>query len=291
MNYLNIKTDSLKSEEFIGAEPIERATWIALLGWCASQENGGVIINCTDWSDRKWQQLCGVTKTEVETQSELFAFEDGNLIVAFYPADQESEVIRKREIAKANGKRGGRPKKPIPETKEKPTSETKTKPTLVSNPEPMAESVKEGKGMERKEKESREPKGSCRIASDAPPTLDPVWDAFPERGRRRSSRKKLTDAWRRIPAKDRPSVQTLLEAIAAWKATEDWRKQDGEFVPALDRWMRDRKWADPPELTPATTDDGELQRLLGGRKANITKASDLVDNENLKLESTDEPAH
>jgi hypothetical protein len=139
----------------------------------------------------------------------------------------------------------------------------------------------------REEKNRKEPDGSCRIASDAPPSLDPVWDAFPERGRRRSSRKKLHDAWKRIPAKERPSVQTLLDAIAAWKATEDWRKQDGEFVPALDRWIRDRKWADPPEPI-AKQPEGDF---LGGRKASITKASDLADNDNLNLEPLDEFTH
>ena len=46
MNYLNIHTDILRGVEFIGAEPTERATWIALLGWCATQENGGVIDDC-----------------------------------------------------------------------------------------------------------------------------------------------------------------------------------------------------------------------------------------------------
>lgn len=277
MNYLNISTDSLKSEAFIGAEPVERATWIALLGWCASQENGGVINDCADWSDRKWQQLCGVTKTEVETQSNLFGFEDGNLTVAFYPAEQESEVIRKRKVAKANGKLGGRPKKPTSETQQEPTLETQQEPTLVSRSEPTPESVKEGKEKERKE--SREPNGSCRIPSDAPSNLDPVWEAFPERGRRRSSRKKLHDAWKRLPARDRPSVQTLLDAIAAWKATEDWQKDSGEFVPALDRWIRDRKWADLPTPEIKTKAADTTLELMGGRSLSVVKLSDLPEIE------------
>jgi len=60
----------------------------------------------------------------------------------------------------------------------------------------------------------------------------------------------MVDAWNRIPAKDRIPIGGLLTSLEAWKATEDWRKQDGEFVPAVDRWIRDRKWADPPEPTP-----------------------------------------
>ena len=66
MNWININTDTLRSEEYLGAEPVERATWLNLLAWCCAQENGGEIENCREWKDRKWQQLCGVTKTEVE---------------------------------------------------------------------------------------------------------------------------------------------------------------------------------------------------------------------------------
>lgn len=152
------------------------------------------------------------------------------------------------------------------------------------------------KGREEDRREEEEPDGSCRIPSDPPPKppesgnpdpidLDQLWQAYPERGRRRSSRKKMLDAWRRIPAKERVPVSDLLTSLEAWKATEDWRKQDGEFVPALDRWLRDRKWADPPE--PTTTNPTEAD-FLGGRKAHITRVSDLVDDQTLKLEATDD---
>ena len=107
MNYLNIHTDFLRSETYLGAEPIERATWLNLMAWCASQENGGVIENAESWTDRKWQQLCGITLSEVKTTSSLYSFKDGNLVVSNYPLDKELEVKAKREA----GKKGGRPKK------------------------------------------------------------------------------------------------------------------------------------------------------------------------------------
>ena len=82
MNYLNIHTDFLRSEAYLGAEPIERATWLNLMAWCASQENGGVIENAESWTDRKWQQLCGITLDEVKTISSLYGFKDGSLMVS-----------------------------------------------------------------------------------------------------------------------------------------------------------------------------------------------------------------
>ena len=107
MNWLNIHTDVLRSVEYLGAEPIERATWLSLLGWCATQENGGVISNATQWNDRKWQQICGITKKEVETKSELYEFIGNDLFIHHYPLEAQTAVVAKREA----GKKGGRPKK------------------------------------------------------------------------------------------------------------------------------------------------------------------------------------
>lgn len=164
MNYLNIHTDTLKSEAFIGAEPVERATWLCLLGWCVTQENGGTIPDCIDWTDRKWQQICGVTKDEVYAESGLFIFTGKNLRVAYYPMSQEDIVIKKREVSRANGKLGGRPKKKVTQIETNVGSENK--PTLVSQnddlltqTEPTSESVKEGKGKEGKGKEPPNPQG------------------------------------------------------------------------------------------------------------------------------------
>ena len=43
MNWLNLELKTLRSTEYLGADPIQRATWINLLSFCADHENGGVI--------------------------------------------------------------------------------------------------------------------------------------------------------------------------------------------------------------------------------------------------------
>lgn len=105
MNWINIHTDTLRDSIFIGAEPLERATWICLLGWSCTQENGGVIEDCKTWSDRRWQQTCGVTKEEIENGDGLFFFQGNDLVITYYPKDHENTVKSKREA----GKKGGRP--------------------------------------------------------------------------------------------------------------------------------------------------------------------------------------
>ncbi len=107
MNWINLNIDVIRGEEYIDAEPVSRATWISLMAWCCSQENGGVIKDARAWGDRKWQQLCGVTLSEVETTCFLYGFEGDNLVVNFYPLDQELKVQKNRQ----SGKKGGRPRK------------------------------------------------------------------------------------------------------------------------------------------------------------------------------------
>ena len=97
MKWLNIEIETLRGSEFLGAEPVERATWLSLLGWCSAQENDGIIPDCSEWGSRKWQQLCGVTKEEVDMKSELYTYDGESLIVHFYPITQQAAVKAKRE--------------------------------------------------------------------------------------------------------------------------------------------------------------------------------------------------
>lgn len=126
MEYMNIPTALFSSPEFIGAEPVQRATWIALLAWCCTQENGGVIEGCRTWGMRRWMQTCGVMDKEVMAGGELYHFVGDDLVVFGYPGGVQELLERKRVIARENGKLGGRPRKTNAgtdmETEEKPTS-------------------------------------------------------------------------------------------------------------------------------------------------------------------------
>lgn len=109
MEYLNIPTALFSSPAFIGAEPVQRATWISLLGWSVKQENGGIIPACRDWNDRRWMQTCGVTHEEVQHECELFQWKGKSLHIWGYPHQVQATIELKREIARKNGKLGGRP--------------------------------------------------------------------------------------------------------------------------------------------------------------------------------------
>lgn len=165
MNWLNIEIKTLRSHEYLGCEPIDRATWMALMTYCAVQENSGRMEDCAFWGERKWQQLVGVTKEEAERDCALWKWEGGHINVWGYPIEKEQEVKTKREMGKStsprkaeaarlNGQSGGRPKTQL-KTERKTQQETQEKPI-------------EGKGREGKGKEV----GSV---AEAPPASDEQW--------------------------------------------------------------------------------------------------------------------
>lgn len=110
MDWLNLHTSTMDSPEFVGSDTKERGIWLSLLRYCIGQENGGTISGCKLWKDRQWQQLARVTLREVSSDCRLYSWESENLVVWGYPKDKQDEILRKRELARLNGKTGGRPK-------------------------------------------------------------------------------------------------------------------------------------------------------------------------------------
>jgi hypothetical protein len=108
MDWLNIHRSTLAAEQFLGCDPVQRATWLCLMAYCADQENGGRIEGASDWVDRKWQQVVRITRDEAHDKCALWQWAEGVLIVWAYPSEKEAEVRRNR----VNGKTGGRPPKP-----------------------------------------------------------------------------------------------------------------------------------------------------------------------------------
>jgi hypothetical protein len=91
----------------------------------------------------------------------------------------------------------------------------------------------------------------AKLAGEPPPEtgLDMLWKAAPPMARTRSSKYQCRLAWNRIPPSSRPPVSAVLAALRAWCRCPEWQKDDGQFIPALHRWIRDRRWEDLPEGT------------------------------------------
>ena len=103
MNWLNIYIPNIRSPEFLGCDPVARATWFCVLAYCADQENGGTLAGAKAWKDRQWQQLCGVTLAEVNGAAPLLAWQGDDLVVWSYPSSAQTVLEAKRE----GGRKGG----------------------------------------------------------------------------------------------------------------------------------------------------------------------------------------
>lgn len=221
--------------------------------YCIGQENGGVITGCGTWKDRKWQQLCRVTLAEVRRESDLWTWKGNDLSVTHYPFDKEEIVRTKREIARENGTKGGRPTKPIS--------------VSVSEPISVISGKAEGKG--REVEGNRNGSGSARaVQADA---IEQIRNAYPRRTHPRETLVEIEAAVRRAGDADPvlAGVRAIAGAVAGW--TESERLQFLKPPPAFfagDHWRDDPAfWA---SKTAARKEHAgvrpDIPLDLGGRK-------------------------
>ena len=147
MNWINIQTATLRSPQFIGSDPTARGTWLAVLGYCYEQENGGKICGCIDWKDRQWQQICGVTRDEIDGSALLMEWQGNDLCVWSYPIETEDELKAKRAAGSKGGK--ARTKAKIEAARANGAKHNPSK-TQAQPKQPPNEIEKKGKEIEKK---------------------------------------------------------------------------------------------------------------------------------------------
>jgi hypothetical protein len=235
VQWLNIQITDLHSEQFLGSDPTDRATWLALLGYCASQENGGTIDGACSWSDRMCQQVLGVTKDELDSPTQLWTFTDDCVTVWAYPVDQEAAVQAKRDGGKLGGLRRARNLKPKPQAE--PVAMLKAKPQ--GELEGMLEANLQRKGKEGKGKKGKD------VASAYPVDFEEFWKAYPKKKGKGAALK----AWK-MRSGLRPIQTELMKTVRALAASTDWTKDGGKWVPNPATWLNADGWCD--EIMPTT---------------------------------------
>jgi hypothetical protein len=84
--------------------------------------------------------------------------------------------------------------------------------------------------------------------SEFPPGFDRFWSAYP----RKANKPAAARAFARLRADD-ALLARMLAAVAAQATTEQWRKDDGQFIPLPASWLNGRRWED--EASTATADN------------------------------------
>lgn len=115
--------------------------------------------------------------------------------------------------------------------------------------------------------------------SDVSAPWQKFWEAYPQTGKKRSSRAKVQKAW--ASAKPPPDALATLEI---WKADPEWIKESGQYVPAPHRWLRERRWQDYPA--------GTLQKAAQGAKAGEIRVAGrtgyIIDPKNVQIEELED---
>ena len=270
MDWINLHTSTLDSAEFIGADPTCRATWLCLLRYCCGQENGGRVVDCASWSDRRWQQLARVTKREVTTASDLWTWDGNDLVVWEYPTEKEEEVARNRE----NGRLGGRPK-----NNNHPVNPKET--TRLPEPETTrfvsAETERNRKGI-----------GIGKERKDMGVSAEAVYGAYPKKVGRADALKAIK-ATLKAGAIAPDALLAKVQAYAAAVAT--WPEADRKFVPHPATWFNRGSFDDDP----ATWQRGDARTANGGFTGEVASVrpkgwgTELLDGATAARNGTDLP--
>ena len=89
--------------------------------------------------------------------------------------------------------------------------------------------------------------------------FDRFWAAYP----RKTGKKAAEKAWLR--AKDKPELKVLLATVEAQKASEQWTKDGGQYVPNPATWLNQGRWGD--EVVAGSAKGRERMRLDAERSA------------------------
>lgn len=180
MLWLNIYLSDLDNEAFACAETADIGTWLRLMRYCCTQENGGLIKGAKAFDNRKFGALFRLSKPEIHEKSDLWAWKGNDLFVSHFP-NERLKIIKKQRVSalKANEVRwGNRNAKPNPISHTESDASAHARSDATPNPKTESGKERKGKGKERKGREGNAPDG----AEAHSPTLSEVLSFFASRG-------------------------------------------------------------------------------------------------------------
>lgn len=251
--YLNLPLTFLQSDRYLGEEPTTRSTCISLHVYCVGQENGGRIVGARLWKDRKCQQVLGVTREELDAETDLWAWEGDDAILPDYNSNQEQLA----KVARANGAKGGRRAKTQPDkqTETQPDKRDKTQPEPSGLPDGLAK-VKKGKVRESKvnhnttasaDAEDGEPEfyltaKKRKLTGKRLEAFHRFWEAFAYP----KGKGPAADAWLDIPQLTEALVDRIVDAARqAARERERLKKIRPDQTPQYAQgWLTQKRWED-----------------------------------------------
>lgn len=234
-----IKPEFFTSEDIVGLSPLARLLYIAL--WCEADREGRMV-----WKPRTFKlrylpaddcdadELCA----ELIGAGLVIPYGDG---YAYIPAFARHQHLNPRESTSV-----------LPDPHEPPPKSTRSSRVGTrrdaSARVPHAQGGREGKG---KEGEIQTPPTPPLPQGGA---FEQFWQAWPKH-----KRKVAEDQCRRKwQSKGCDAVsEAVMSALEAAKASDDWRKDNREFIPAPLVWLNQARWEAPTEAQAAADEQDQ----------------------------------
>lgn len=82
-----------------------------------------------------------------------------------------------------------------------------------------------------------------KITRNRDAEFDAFWAQYPKKESKAAARK----AWNKIKASE---VQEIMDSLGQHKASAQWQREDGRFIPYAATWLNNRRWEDELEPLP-----------------------------------------
>ena len=105
-------------------------------------------------------------------------------------------------------------------------------------PKPSVSDVSTHENPQSKVKKSKPP---------IPPAGDEEFFVFYNKYPKHKNRAGALKAWKKMNG-NRPTLEILLNAIESQKQTDEWRKENGKYIPHPASWLNGKRWEDEIEL-------------------------------------------
>lgn len=176
----------------------------------------------------------------VAVLGEFFQLQDG-----VYRHGRCDEEIAKYQAFAENGKQGAAKRW------KKPSDSPPINPPLAKNSPPIISPLATRTNNQEPIYTPLPPKGEevevKAAGRDHAKDFTEFWDAYPEN--RKKNRYRSESAWS-AARHHLPPQNELLGALAAFKSSFDWRREDGKYIPSPWVWLEERRWQDAPAHDP-----------------------------------------
>jgi len=233
--------DWRKAPEVRALEPDVRMFWFEMLGYMwESTDRGYLTLNGKAIEERALATMLGIDTVRLtdalSTMDNLGVFSRREGDAAIYCRRMVKEEAR-RVQNRINGSKGGNPK--------------------LSDKGLVVKSVnrKHNQSTEDEDESEGENKGRFK-GRDTDPFFTTFWKAYPKK----ESKEAAWKMWKKMPA-PASTVRKILTALEWQKKSEQWLKENGQFIPLPATYLNAAKWEDQPTKVVAGPGPNPLGKL------------------------------